>query len=543
MIMLRFLRLAVWVVCIAAFASGCRGGGGGGAAAQMPDPPVDTGPSDEERITAARNTIAGIVTQATTIEQAARSAVTAVESNADATDEDIADARAEGNAALDALRAIIRASGVANAATTPAAAEGAVASARAALSTLRSAQSSAAAIQSRVEAVGNLREQEAEEDRLATNGSSLIQHVRENKLVYDALLMNLGGAGSTTGTPVDGTIEVGAVGATTTNDDGTATCAAPCAVFPADSGSGSTRVVGELKVDVKEEDSDSTTDRLTGPSVFRYGFDLKGASNKFVNAYTDLRKTRMVSTRVNADNPATDGVTEQYYFTSRPDVDTDYLLAGIWIDSATNAIKAFAYGSEPVADTANSEFCTAAENFPPGNVCATATLDFDSIIGFVDTDKSVTATYRGDANGAYLAGGTMSYFEADVTLNAEFVNDGGAGEGTISGDITSIVAGGKSIDGSIELQEHIFGDAIGAAFGDDAIGVVDGKSYSGTWTARFFGLEARRTTDATGTGASRVVTTTYKAQAPGSVAGTFYATQQSNPAGSAAFIGSFGARR
>ena len=36
---------------------------------------------------------------------------------------------------------------------------------------------------------------------------------------------------------------------------------------------------------------------------------------------------------------------------------------------------------------------------------------------------------------------------------------------------------------------------------------------------------------------------TYKPQAPGSVAGTFYATQESNPAGSAAFIGAFGANR
>ena len=129
------------------------------------EPPVvepDPGPSDEQRIADAREAIAGIVTEANAIEQSARSAVTAVESNADATDEQIANARAEGNAALDALRAIIRASGAANAATTPAAAEGALASARTALSTLRSAQSAVAGIQSRVEAVANLREQEAE---------------------------------------------------------------------------------------------------------------------------------------------------------------------------------------------------------------------------------------------------------------------------------------------------------------------------------------------------------------------------------------------
>ena len=545
--MLRYLGLAVFVVCIAAFASGCGGGGGGGAAApEEPPAMVDPGPSDEQRITSAREAIAGIVNDANAIEQAARSAVTAVEDSADATDEQIANARSQGNAALDAYRAIVRASGVAATATTPAQAEGAVASARAALSTLSNARAAAAGIQSAVDAVANLREQQAEEDRLATNGSSLIQHVRDNKLVYNALLMNLGGTGSATpGVPIANTIEVGATGDTTTDPvAGTATCAAPCAVYPADSGPSSARVIGERKVDVKDEDSDSTTETLTGPSVFPYGFDLKGASNKFVNAYTDITKTRIVSTRINSDNPDTTDVTEEFYFANRADPDSDYLLAGIWIDATTSAIRAFAYGSEPVADTANSEFCTAAESFAPSNVCATATLDFDAITGFVDPDKSTSATYRGDANGAYLADGTMSYFEADVTLNAEFVNDGGTtGRGTISGDITSIVAGGKSIAGSIELQEHTFADAIGAAFGGDAIGVVDGKSYSGDWTARFFGLETRRTTSSDGTGANRVVTTTYKAQAPGSVAGTFYATKQSAPAGDAAFIGTFGAHR
>ena len=557
--MLRYSGLAVFVVCIAAFASGC-GGGGGGSATTPEEPPVmecpqgqvgtypnctDPGPTDEQKIAAARETIAGIVNDANRIEQAARSAVTAVEASADATAEQIADARAEGNAALDALRAIVRASGVANAATTPAAAEGAVASARAALSTLSNAQSAAAAIQRAVEAVANLREQQAEEERLATNGSSLIQHVRDNKLVYDTLLTNLGGTGSTTGDPVASTIEVSAAGATTTNPDGTATCVAPCAVFPADSGSGSARVVGDRKVQVKSTVSNSKTPTLTGTGRLPYGFDLKNDAGNFVNAYTDITKTRLVSTRVNGDNSETTDVTEEFYFTNQPDPHSDYLLAGIWIDGANSAIKAFAYGGEAIEDKPNSDFCTALESFTPSNVCASGNIDFNAVTGFVDTDKDMTATYRGDANGAYMAGGAMSYFTADVAFTAEFQNAGGVGKGSIQGNVTNITAAGKSIAGDIELQKHTFADDadIGLAFGDDAIGVVAGKSYSGTWLAQFFGLEARKTTSSEGTGASRVVTTTYKPQAPRSVAGTFHVTQQSNPAGSTAFIGAFATKR
>ena len=520
-------------MCIAAFASGCGGGGGGGAA-QMPDPPppVDTGPSDEQRIDDAREAIAGIVTEATTIEQQARSAVTAVESNADATAEQIANARAEGNAALDALRAIIRASGAANAATTPAAAEGALASARASLSRLETARAAEEGIQSRVEVVASLREQEAETERLATNGSSLIQHVRDNKLVYDDALVLTG---------TDGTNDPLTVGATDTSN---------LATYPKDTGTGADRVVGERGVTVTAGGtnltsgaSGITTSALSGTGPLPHGFDLKSGTT-YVNAYTDITKTRVVRTRI--------ALTGDAQYENRDVPDADYLLAGIWL--ASNAIEAFAYGSQPLTISSLPTLCGITEASGASTTTLTRACveptSFSNISDFVADGKDVTATYRGDANGAYLADGEMSYFEADVELTAEFKNPTGGADaennGSIEGEVTNIVAAGKSIAGSIELQKHTFADAIGAVFGDDAVGVVDGKSYSGAWKGQFFGLRSRRTTRTANietNNPARTTTTTYSVQPPGSVAGTFYATQQSNPAGSTAFIGSFATRR
>ena len=550
--MLRNLGLVVLVVCIAAFASG--GGGGGGAAAPVMECPqgqvgtypdcMDPGPTDEERIAEARNTIAGIVNQANAIEQAARSAVTAVESSADATDEDIADARSHGNAALDALRAIIRASGVANAATTGAQAEGAVASANAALGRLNVARTAAVGIQNRVEAVANLREQQATEDRLATNGSSLIQHVRENKLVYDGILEILGVTGGANADPL-------VVGATDTANN--------FATFPANDTTSIPRVVGVRGVTAEGISSESTTPTLSGTGRLPHGFDLKQGT-KYVNVYTDIAQTRKnVPQRRTGDNPATDTVNEAYnhVYTIPLDVeDADYLVAGIWLDG--NVLKAFAYGSQPLGLARDNDFleCLGVPTSTSApEVTCTDVSSFSNIEDFVDDGKDVSATYTGNANGAYLTDGTMSYFEADVTLNAEFRNPTGTGagnetNGSIEGAITNIVAGGKSVAGSIELQKPAtdFGNDISGAFNGAAIGVVAGKSFGGAWKGQFFGQKVSRAQRPSSEPLNSdddpaTSTTTFSAQAPGSVAGTFYVKQQSAPVGDAAFIGSFGAHR
>ena len=547
--MLKLLRLAVFVVCIAAFASGCGGGGGGGSATtpvmECPQGQVgtypdctDPGPTDEQRTAAARETIAGIVNDANAIEQSARSAVTAVEANADATAEQIANARSQGNAALDALRAIVRASGMVTTATTAAAAEGAVASARAALSTLRTAQTAAAGIQSAVEAVANLREQEAEEDRLATNGSSLIQHVRDNKKVYDAVLSSLGADSITVATAATGNE------ATYPYHTGTRT------VYPQPQGTergllGITITVGGTG-GAAVPSSTSTTAELSGTGRLAQGLDVKNGS-LFVNAYTDITVDRRTGTG-NPDDANTPA-DERYVFAP----DADYLLAGIWLNdsSATPSLGAFAYGSENITTTERATSlhrCTAAQE-AGSNTCTEAT-GFDQIANFVSAGRELTATYQGGASGAYLAGGMASYFTADVELTAKFVNAANTGSGSIEGEVTNITAGGKSIEGSIDLIRHTLGTTIGGPFEDSgvdpaAVGVIAGENYSGRWTGQFFGKRTKGSPTAvtTGSGNTRATAYTYQPDAPNSVAGAFYVIKQSAPAGDAAFLGSFAACR
>ncbi len=549
--MLRYSGLAVLVVCIAAFASGCGGGGGGGSAMTPEEPPVvepDPGPSDEQRIATARETIAGIVNDANRIEQAARLAVTAVEANADATAEQIASARAEGNAALDALREIVRASGAANAATTPEAAEGAVASAKAALGRLRAAQTEAVGIQSAVEAVANLREQEAEEDRLATNGSSLIQHVRDNKKVYDEVLGNLDSDSITVGTVASGANE-----ATYPYHTG-ARNAAGAGVYPTPQDAkrgvlGVTITVGGTGGGAVSS-ATAQTAKLGGTGRLSQGLDVKNSANTlFFNAYTDIAVEKRVGTGVEDDTTGTPNINEAYQYVADP----DYLLAGIWLNdiTGTHELGAFAYGSENITDAARAASlnrCSATQNALP-NTCAEAT-GFHQITNFVSAGGDLTATYRGDASGAYLTAGMASYFTADVELTAVFRNvDGTNVTGSnISGEVTNITAGGKSIKGSIDLIRHPLGNDISGPFEDAsnvdpaAVGVIAGENYSGRWTGQFFGKRTK-SSPLSPQNTSNGRDYEYQPDAPNSVAGTFYVIKQSAPVGDAAFIGAFGAYR
>ena len=584
--MLKLLGLMVFVVCIAAFASGCGGGGGGGSA-QVPDttPPMvepdpeptePAEPTDAERIAAARQLLATILTDANNLAQMASSTAAAVQFHPDATAEQIASALTQADAAQTALTIVVAASSAGNAAATLAQAQLAVADAQAALNDLTAAQSVAASIQSAVEAVASQRQQMQADEAALTNNSSLIQHVRDNKLLSDALLDDLETA----------RLLVGGVGsATTINDDDTETCTAPCATFPANTGT----VVGQRGVRVGTLISNSNTPPLTGTGRLPHGFNLEMEDTPsadittFINAYTDISQTRLkVRTRTNfLEDDEAEG--DRRY--EEVDVaDTNYLLAGVWM-TVNNAnlgesqIQAFAYGSQPIVASFN--FCSGIEGptdpvstqvtstaTPPVTTTTTRacapTAGLSTIAGangFVDEGKDVTATYTGDANGAYIAGGDTSYFTGSVELTAAFQNPitqgnmvAEDGKGSIQGSVTNITAGGQSIAGSIELQKQTLGNDISTPFAGAAVGVVDGKSFGGNWRGQFFGLRHKPKTTETDTEHTRdgngditataiTITTTYKPDAPGSVAGTFFVKQLSNPAGEAAFIGAFGAKR
>ena len=546
--MFRSLGSVFCVVVMAAFVFGCGGGGGGGGT--TPDPPVvvDPEPTDAERIAEARQMIATILTNARAQAARASSAASALRTNADATADQITRAASHNTDAQAALTLIENANSAAIAATTPAAAQTALDNAKTAQSTLNTADSAITSIQGIVQAVTNARMQREANELALTNGSSLIQHVRDNKLVFDAILADL------KDTATD-PLNVGLAGATTRANDGAETCTAPCATFAKDIGTGADRVAGMRRVTVSPlPTSGSTTPTLTGTSTLLHGFDLKNATNTtFVNAYTDITKTRVVRTQTALDDSTTTGVNEAAY-ENRDVGDTDYLLAGIWIQNdggGDPAIAAFAYGSQPltatVAECGPTELA-AASNGGITRVC-TQPSTVSNISDFVEDGRDVNATYSGQANGAHLAAGETSYFTGDVNLTAQFVNptggDGTESNGSIEGAVTNIVVGGQSIDGSIELQQHTFANAIGALFNGDAVGVVEGNAYGGSWKGQFFGQEFRRsetTGNVTGNTPERTTTVTYKAQAPGSVAGNFYVVKDSTP-GDEAFIGAFGAHR
>ncbi len=568
--MLRYSGLAVLVVCIAAFASGCGGGGGGGGTAdemvmECPQGQIGTypdcmapGPTDAELIADAQDTLDGIVTNARAREGAARAAAAAVQVHPDATADQITSALANAVEAQNQLTEIEDARDAADAATTPAEAESALDDARAALADLISAQSAVAAIQSAVNAVAAARMQREADEAALTNNSGLIKHLRDNKLLADAV------KGLTAGS-----IVVGAAGNSgPSSGNPRVACTAPCAEFPADIGSGADRVTGQKTVRIEGLVSDSTTPSLTGTGRLSSGFDLTGVdgtTSTFVNAYTDISKESRARNTVMEDMPDTLH-DERYDY----EPDTDYLIAGIWLtvendNLSTSTITAFAYGGQPTSNASDLNFCSGNEGSGESGTGTTSvtirecgdTGGFNTISTFVKDGQDVTATYTGNANGAYLAGSDTSYFTADVTLTAEFQNPTGAGSdgsGSIVGAVTNIVAGGQRMVGSIELQDQSLGDDIS---GNDkfnngsTIGVVDGKSFSGSWKGQFFGMTrvsrsqttVRTTNTETPPVTTSTITTTYSPQAPGSVAGTFYATQQSAPVGDAAFIGSFAAHR
>ena len=189
--MLRSLGSVLCVVVMAAFVFGC----GGGTAQMMdmdmePTPPDE--PTDAEQIAEARQMVAGILTAARTRASAASSAARGIQTNADATADHGARAGNHNTEVQDALSRIVSANTAAIAATTPAAAQTALANARTAQSTLSTAASAISSIQSAVRMVTNAREQREMDEVARTGGSSLIQHLSDNKKVSDAVLGDLG---------------------------------------------------------------------------------------------------------------------------------------------------------------------------------------------------------------------------------------------------------------------------------------------------------------------------------------------------------------
>ena len=166
------------------------------------------------------------------------------------------------------------------------------------------------------------------------------------------------------------------------------------------------------------------------------------------------------------------------------DPKNDYLVFGVWLTE-----------DDPETDNANERAV--------GAFAASGNADFA-------TPESLTgsATYNGAAAGLYTEGTAVDYFQGVATLNARFgtaeEDETDTEEGTITGTINSIVAGGRSMSDVIRLNSDstprtneapTLGNilATGSFNGNARMGTaeVDGDlvvyPYNGTWTGQFYG--------------------------------------------------------
>ncbi len=203
-----------------------------------------------------------------------------------------------------------------------------------------------------------------------------------------------------------------------------------------------------------------------------------------------------------------------------PTTDGDYLAWGVWLtvpDAPASAASAGAFAS--------------------GNDAFT-----------VRPALKGTATYNGVASGVYSAAGMVEYFDADVSLMANFGGtegadstpaSGNAGEndglllGAVTGSVSNIRAGGMDVDGSLTLKRAPVtrgtntdtGSTTG--FEGAASGTLAGRAMAGRWGGQFYGPNK-----ASGKG----IETEY----PTTAAGTFGASAPGNVNDPVRILGSFG---
>lgn len=166
-----------------------------------------------------------------------------------------------------------------------------------------------------------------------------------------------------------------------------------------------------------------------------------------------------------------------------PTPDADYLAWGVWL-TVPNDVPVLP--GTPNAATAGA--------FASGN----------DVFEVREALKG-TATYNGVASGLYAAGGMVDYFDADVSLMADFggteAGDSTAATaddndmmllGAVTGTVTNIKAGGMDIDGSLTLKRAPIegaaaNDPSSGGFTGAATGSVAGRAMAGNWGGQFYG--------------------------------------------------------
>ncbi len=213
--------------------------------------------------------------------------------------------------------------------------------------------------------------------------------------------------------------------------------------------------------------------------------------------------------------------------------DSDYLAWGFWVTGST---------LDSLSGT------TPPNTAPHAQAGAFA---YGSDLFVVSPELKGTATYNGDASGLYSAGGMVEYFDADVSLTANFGGTVGADNssadaandglliGAVTGSITNIRAGGMDVAGSLTLEKATVtrtdtGNPAGAfltsgaltldpasgsnsvaGFTDDVSGTLAGRAMDGTWRGQFYGPNRARTAKAAETEYPTTAAGTFAAEAPG----------------------------
>ncbi len=218
--------------------------------------------------------------------------------------------------------------------------------------------------------------------------------------------------------------------------------------------------------------------------------------------------------------------------------DGDYLAWGFWMQGSTRS-------SGPTATNRDAQ----------AGAFAYGSDQFD-----VKAVLTGNATYNGVANGLYSAGGMVEYFDADVSLTANFGGSVGADStplsasaatdndelllGAVTGTVTGIRAGGMDVDGSLTLKrapiidtnsdaanggidQNATGATFTGPFTGDVSGTLVGRTMSGEWGGQFYGPSG-----ATGKAA--------ETQYPTTAAGTFTAEAPGHSGDPIRILGSFG---
>ena len=209
---------------------------------------------------------------------------------------------------------------------------------------------------------------------------------------------------------------------------------------------------------------------------------------------------------------------------TEPVTDADYLAWGVWL-------------TVPDAAPAADQLATAGA-FASGND-----------VFQVRAELTGTATYNGVATGLYSAGGMVEYFDADVSLTANFGGTVGADStpdtgtvgdndglliGAVTGSVSNIMAGGVAVDGSLTLRRATV--IAGAEDGDSTTGfdgavrgTLANRAMTGNWGGQFYGPN-----DATAN--SMAARTEY----PTTAAGTFAADSGGTGTDMVRILGAFG---